>query len=57
VHIGDVLGELDKNNALILFRMIPKDSIEYVDLKKEIKVTEAPEYMISRNRIYFIDIL
>ena len=64
VHIGDVLEELDKNNALILFRMLPKDmSVEvfsYLSYEQQVAIIESitdAEIKTILDELYFDDLV
>jgi magnesium transporter len=64
VHIGDVLVELDKNNALILFRMLPKDMavevFSYLDYEAQMSIIESVTEAEVKNildELYFDDLV
>ena len=63
VHIGEVLDALDKNNALIVFRMLPKDTavdvFYYLPYERQMSIIEAitdAEIKVLRE-LYFDDLV
>jgi magnesium transporter len=64
VHIGDILEELDKNNALILFRMLPKDMavevFSYLAYEAQMDIIESITEAEIKNildELYFDDLV
>ncbi len=64
VHIGEVLDALDKNNALIIFRMLPKDiAVEvfaYLPYERQMSIIETITDAEIKNiidELYFDDLV
>ena len=64
VHIGEVLDALDKNNALIVFRMLPKDTavevFYYLPYERQMSIIEAitdAEIKSIIEELYFDDLV
>lgn len=64
VHIGDILEELDINNALIFFRILPKDvAVEvfsYLSNEQQMAIIEAITDVEMKNiidKLYFDDLV
>lgn len=64
VHIGDILDGLNRNNALILFRMLPKDMavevFSYLPYEQQMSIIEAITDAEIKNiidELYFDDLV
>ena len=64
VHMGELLDALDKNNALIVFRMLPKDTavevFYYLPYERQMSIIEAitdAEIKSIIEELYFDDLV
>jgi magnesium transporter len=64
VHIGDVMEELDRNNSLVFFRMLPKDTavevFSYLSNEQQMTIIESitdAEVRNIVNELYFDDMI